>query len=382
MFEDDGLPVDDEPASEGDDAPCNSYNLAPGYHCIIYRADTPDWGAGPCVQHEHAQDEAPAHEEHSDTAVKYKLQSMKWGLIPFWTKRSPDYGGMLKTINCRDDSLNSQGGMWATMKARKRCIVVAQGFFEWLKVGSKEKLPHYVKREDGRLMCFAGLWDCVQYQGKQLFISIAFWLLVILHFLGAKEKNYTYTVITTDSNKQLKFLHDRMPVIMDPYSTDIKTWLDPARHQWSDELQSLLKPFEGELVVYPVSQEVGKVGNNSPSFVVPRDSKENKSNIANFFANANSKEIKASQGPEGRASLQRLSMGRQINKITPVQAERELPRDTIKRASEVSAEENGVEKPSKRREVVSSTKTKAKSPNETEVKDSKRITDFFISNSK
>lgn len=88
------------------------------------------------------------------------------GLIPFWTKRKPDYGTVLRTINARDDSLAQSGGMWNTMKQRKRCIVVAQGFYEWLKkTGGKEKVPHYVKRKDGQLMCFAGLWDCVQYEG-------------------------------------------------------------------------------------------------------------------------------------------------------------------------------------------------------------------------
>lgn len=72
----------------------------------------------------------------------------------------------MKTINARDDSLAANGGMWNTMKKGKRCIVIAQGFYEWLKKhGSKEKIPHYTKRKDGQLMCFAGLWDCVQYEG-------------------------------------------------------------------------------------------------------------------------------------------------------------------------------------------------------------------------
>jgi len=100
----------------------------------------------------------------------------------------------------------------------------------------------------------------------------------------APEKpHYTYTVITTDSNPQLKFLHDRMPVILDPGSSDLFKWLDPNRHEWNKELQSLLKPFDGELEIYPVSKEVGKVGNNSAAFIVPVDSTENKQNIANFF---------------------------------------------------------------------------------------------------
>jgi hypothetical protein len=108
-------------------------------------------------------------------------------------------------------------------------------------------------------------------------------------YAGSEEKNYTYAIITTDSNKQLKFLHDRMPVILENGSEELRTWLDPKRWTWSKELQSLLKPFEGELEVYPVSKEVGKVGNNSPNFIIPVASSENKSNIANFFAKGASK---------------------------------------------------------------------------------------------
>lgn len=103
--------------------------------------------------------------------------------------------------------------------------------------------------------------------------------------LDSSEKLYTYSIITTDSNKQLNFLHDRMPVILNNGSEAIRTWLDPTRTEWSKDLQSLLKPYEGELECYPVSKDVGKVGNNSPTFLVPIDSAENKNNIANFFGN-------------------------------------------------------------------------------------------------
>lgn len=53
------------------------------------------------------------------------------------------------------------------MKKQKRCIVIAQGFYEWLKKNNgKEKIPHFVRHKDGQLMCFAGLWDCVQFEGE------------------------------------------------------------------------------------------------------------------------------------------------------------------------------------------------------------------------
>ncbi|KAJ9605264.1 hypothetical protein H2200_009921 [Cladophialophora chaetospira] len=281
-----GMPVDEAP---DDDGARETYNFPPGAYGLVYRADVPDHGvrdadesapssSAPQNVQDEEQEEAPESSAPVSSQPKtynYQIKVMKWGLIPFWTKRSPDYGSMLRTINCRDDSLLENKGMWNTMKQKKRCLVVAQGFYEWLKKGpsGKEKIPHFVKRKDGQLMCFAGLWDCVKYEDTE-------------------EKLYTYTIITTDSNKQLNFLHDRMPVILDPGTEDIKMWLDPTRNKWSRELQTMLKPFKGELECYPVDQAVGKVGNNSPSFIVPVDSKENKKNIANFFNNAASKKSK------------------------------------------------------------------------------------------
>ncbi|KAK4200784.1 hypothetical protein QBC40DRAFT_67907 [Triangularia verruculosa] len=263
------LQVDDAPADDGDGAPRQSYNFAPGYNGVVYRADVGERGAG-------AQDQEPSSSPQQQP--RKKLQAMKWGLIPFWTKSSPSYPSTLKTINCRDDSLAQSGGMWASMKAKKRCVVIAQGFYEWLQKG-KEKVPHYIKRKDGKLLLLAGLWDCASLpprdgQGEET------------------HKVWSYTIITTSSNAQLKFLHDRMPVILDPESEELQKWLDPRRSEWSKELQQILRPYEGELEVYPVSKEVGKVGNNDPVFVVPVASRENKGNIANFFANAASKNRK------------------------------------------------------------------------------------------
>lgn len=286
---DQNMPAEDAP-SDDDQQLRQSYNFAPGYHGLIYRANTSDRGTDATPLDKQQQDDnddgepspkkvklsSPSKSRTVDglatKETKYKLQSAKWGLIPFWTKRPPDYGSMLRTINCRDDSLAQSGGMWNTMKQRKRCIVVAEGFYEWLKKNNgKEKIPHFVKRKDGGLMCFAGLWDCVQYERDSMGNEVE------------AEKLYTYTVITTDSNKQLKFLHDRMPVILEAGSEEMRTWLDPGLNGWNKELQSMLKPFQGDLECYPVDRAVGKVGNNSPSFVVPVDSKENKKNIANFF---------------------------------------------------------------------------------------------------
>ena len=297
-----GMQIDDAP---GDEEVRETYNFAPGYNGVVYCSDTQGRNHHAAREEEHPQEGATtAAQEHDDEAGehrsveneqkarKYKLQSMKWGLVPFWTKHKPSYGSLMNTINCRDDSLIEDRGMWTSMKRKKRCIVVCQGFYEWLKKGpgGKEKIPHFVKRKDGELMCFAGLWDRVRYEGMCIW-RIYFHVRVANCFLNADsdEDLYTYTIITTSSNPYLGFLHDRMPVILDQGSDAMKAWLDPDRTAWSKELQSILKPYEGELECYPVSKEVGKVGNNSPDFLIPLNSKENKHNIANFFSNAKQK---------------------------------------------------------------------------------------------
>ncbi|KAI1778277.1 DUF159-domain-containing protein [Hypoxylon cercidicola] len=391
MLQDNDMPVDDAPDDEGDDAPRQSYNFAPGYHGVVYRADVPDRGAGAGSQRQHTgasdktateeqQDESKARDAASELRpVSYKLQSMKWGLIPFWTKRNPDYGSVMKTINCRDDSLAQSGGMWSSMKARKRCVVVAQGFYEWLKKNDgRERLPHYVKRKDGKLMCFAGLWDMVQYENEE-------------------RKHYTYTIITTDSNKQLNFLHDRMPVILDNGSEDLRTWLDPKRHEWSGELQALLKPFEGELEVYPVSKDVGKVGNNSPNFVIPIDSKENKSNIANFFAaGAAAKNAKNATKEQPRVEVKKEegfvaedgSADVKIESKTEAGVKREASEEPVggepPKKMVTTASSNTSQSPQKgkgARQKISATSNGTKSPGKTKQPGTQKITKFFANSS-
>lgn len=87
-----------------------------------------------------------------------------------------------------------------------------------------------------------------------------------------------------------------MPVILENGSKEMFTWLDSGKQEWTQELQSLLKPFEGELECYPVPKDVGKVGNDSPSFIIPL--KDNKQSINNFFSN----QKKASHGMESKSN--------------------------------------------------------------------------------
>lgn len=197
------MPVDECP---DDDDARQTYNFPPGAIGVVYRADVPDWGAGPSSKH--AKQKSKSGDEDGEAEIKdqikeepkdddekpsssyevkdvhYKLQSMKWGLVPSWTKRSPDYGTVMRTINARDDSLAENKGMWNVVKRRKRCIVVAQGFYEWLKKNNgKEKIPHYIKRKDNQLLCMAGMWDCVKYEGRScLYFALRSIALIIYRF--------------------------------------------------------------------------------------------------------------------------------------------------------------------------------------------------------
>ncbi|KAM0343102.1 hypothetical protein ACHAPU_008850 [Fusarium lateritium] len=355
MLEEDGMEIDEAPEDAGDGAPRNTYNFAPGSQGVVYRANTSEQGAGQEAQHHNSKaTDATKHAQANDD-TKFELQSMKWGLIPSWTKRNPDFGSMLKTINCRDDSLSSPGGLWASMKARKRCVVIAQGFYEWLKVG-KDKIPHYVKRKDGHLMCFAGLWDCVQYEGSD-------------------EKIYSYTIITTSSNAQLKFLHDRMPVILEPGSSAMSTWLDPSRSQWTDELQSLLKPLDGSLDVYTVPKDVGKVGNNSPTFIIPLDSKENKSNIKNFFQSKGQKKDDVAEETHSKGTDTGRVDSSDATKDTKASA-------TVKRklGEDLEKEASGLDKPQKQRKISAKENTKRKMK-DTKAKEQGNILSFLVNKS-
>lgn len=108
-----------------------------------------------------------------------------------------------------------------------------------------------------------------------------------------------------------------MPVILEPGSPEMAAWLDPRRTTWTEELQSILKPYEGELEIYPVSKEVGKVGNNSPDFVVPVNSKENRKNIVNFFANTEKKpkaHISSSDPDKVAAEIDQLERESKLSK--------------------------------------------------------------------
>ncbi|SCV74732.1 BQ2448_7761 [Microbotryum intermedium] len=181
----------------------------------------------------------------SSGAEHYSLDLLQWGLIPAWSKEPPE-GGSLHTINCTCESLSQGTPLWRSVRDSKRCIVVADGFYEWLTKG-KDKLPNFIKPADGRLLCMAGLYDHATFGGN--FDPVT-----------------TFTIITVPANKQMSTLHHRMPAILrDP--EEVRLWL--SEEKWSKPVEDLIRPYENELTIYQVPKGVGKVGNESPTFIEP-----------------------------------------------------------------------------------------------------------------
>src|SRR5262245_44049895 len=170
----------------------------------------------------------------------WKAATFSWGLIPFWSK---DRSRAQKHINARAESLLERPAFREAF-AQRRCLVIADGFFEWMKDG-KIKQPVLIRRQDGRPFAFAGLWER--------------W------FERPGEPVYSCTIVTTAASSLLRPVHDRMPVILDPRERDV--WLNAA----SDprELQALLKPDETQFEVIPVSGLVNSPVNDIPEVLWP-----------------------------------------------------------------------------------------------------------------
>lgn len=167
-----------------------------------------------------------------------------WGLIPMWAK-DPSIGARL--INARSETLAEKPSFRGSFK-HKRCLILADGFYEWkTAAGKKAKTPYYIHLTDRRPFAFAGLWDSWESPD------------------GSSLK--TCTIITTQPNELMASLHDRMPVILHP--RDYTKWLDPSP-QTPESLLPLLKPYPADaMTAYPVSTLVNKPGNDSPELIVP-----------------------------------------------------------------------------------------------------------------
>lgn len=170
------------------------------------------------------------------------LSDLRWGLIPSWAKDSKVGGRM---INARAESLADKPAYERAFR-RHRCLVPAEGFYEWQRRGPR-KQPMFIHRRDGEPMAFAGLWaawrDPTDRDGD--------WL-------------RSCAIVTTNANDALAPLHDRMPVILEERDWD--RWLDPDSGDVG--ASHLLQPASDDLVVaYPVGTAVNSADNDGPELV-------------------------------------------------------------------------------------------------------------------
>ena len=174
---------------------------------------------------------------------KHRLAMLRWGLIPSWAK---DAKIGYRLINARADTVATKPSFRSAFK-RRRCLVVADGFYEWKRDG-KVKQPFFIHRTDAEPFAFAGLWEGWENpeDGKEV---------------------QSCSLITTEANELMAPIHDRMPVILEESAND--RWLD-ADEPVSD-LQALLKPYPtDEMAAYAISTYVNSLKNQGPKCIEPQ----------------------------------------------------------------------------------------------------------------
>ena len=189
---------------------------------------------------------------YEDGGVR-RLDTFHWGLVPFWAK-DPTIGNRM--INARAESLAEKNSFKRPF-ARKRCIIPADGFYEWKKIeGQKKKQPMYMTRVDDAPFAFAGLWEVWKDPDHT-------------DDDGEPMELHSCTIITGEPNELVAEVHDRMPVMLPPDTWDV--WLDRDNHD-IDALGKLLVPAPSRLIrLHPVSTEVNNVRNNGPHLIEEAD---------------------------------------------------------------------------------------------------------------
>lgn len=157
------------------------------------------------------------------------IVSMRWGLIPNW-QNQPNLSSAL--VNARFETLSTKPSFKQAARKR-RCLIIADGFYEWRHTDHKIRQPYFIHRKDGEPFAMAGLWE---------------------KWIGDGKSIDSCCIITIDANEDLKPLHDRMPAIIKPNDYDL--WLNPKNHKW-DELSKLItiEPHN-DLIFYEVSTKV------------------------------------------------------------------------------------------------------------------------------
>jgi putative SOS response-associated peptidase YedK len=173
-----------------------------------------------------------------------RIEFFRWGLIPSWAK-DPKIGNRM--INARAETLAEKPSFRVAYR-RRRCLVLADGFYEWRKeAGRKTKTPMYIRLESGQPFAFAGLWEAWRSPDDQTVLSC--------------------TIITTTPNTLVEKIHNRMPVVLAPAAYDL--WLDPGE-QSPDRLNEWLRPYPAsQMSAYPVSTQVNNPSNDVPDCIVP-----------------------------------------------------------------------------------------------------------------
>ncbi|NJL64972.1 MAG: SOS response-associated peptidase [Methylacidiphilales bacterium] len=170
------------------------------------------------------------------------LQQFRWGLIPSWAK---DASMGAKLINARAETVAEKPSFRAAFK-RRRCLVVADGFYEWQRIEGK-KQPYYFQLQDKQPFAFAGLWE--QWQPPE------------------GEEIDSCAILTTNANELMEPIHARIPVILQPEDYDL--WLD-VQVQDPEMLKPLLQSFPADaMTAYPVITVVNNARNNTPECIVP-----------------------------------------------------------------------------------------------------------------
>ena len=189
---------------------------------------------------------AIAERRHGDDQPQRQLGSFRWGLVPSWAK-DPSIGNRM--INARAETLSSRNAYKRAL-VRHRCIIPADAFYEWQVRelgGKRQKAPYVIRHRDGSPLAFAGLWE-------------------VWH--DAEDQPLrTCVIITTEANRLLAPIHDRMPVVLPPDAWD--EWLDPE-NQDVTRLQKLLVPAPAkEFEAYEISTLVNNVRHEGPELIAP-----------------------------------------------------------------------------------------------------------------
>ena len=167
-----------------------------------------------------------------------RLGAFGWGLVPWF---ATDPRGGAKMINARAETVAEKPAFRRALE-RRRCLLPADGFYEWLRTG-KERLPQLFSAGDGSVLAFAGLWEVWHPKDDP-----------------DAEPLRTCTIITTSANATMRPIHDRMPVVLPPQAWD--RWLDRSPAQASELVDLLVPPPDDLLVRRPVSVRVNNVKND------------------------------------------------------------------------------------------------------------------------